>query len=93
MNKLTASFGNYLFVNAALIGKYEPEIMWKQASIIDVYDLKQKTYAFSFYVYNIEGRTMDEFVVLNDRIISLNGRFLTIEKLKTNYYKPFYPSR
>ena len=93
VNKLTASFGNYLFVNAALIGKYEPEIMWKQASIIDVYDLKQKTYAFSFYVYNIEGRTMDEFVVLNDRIISLNGRFLTIEKLKTNYYKPFYPPR
>ncbi|MFH6960659.1 MauE/DoxX family redox-associated membrane protein [Flavobacterium aquidurense] len=91
VNKLTASFGNYLFVNAALIGKYEPEIMWKQASIIDVYDLKENTYAFSFYVYNIEGRTMDEFVVLNDRIVSLNGRHLTIEKLKTNYYKPFYP--
>ncbi|TPG31323.1 MauE/DoxX family redox-associated membrane protein [Flavobacterium pectinovorum] len=93
VNKLTASFGNYLFVNAALIGKYEPEIMWKQASIIDVYNLKENTYAFSFYVYNIEGRTMDEFVVLNDRIVSLNGRHLTIEKLKTNYYKPFYPSR
>lgn len=93
VNKLTASFDNYLFVNAALIGKYEPEIMWKQASIIDVYNLKKNTYAFSFYVYNIEGRTMDEFVVLNDRIVSLNGRHLTIEKLKTNYYKPFYPSR
>ncbi|WET03917.1 MauE/DoxX family redox-associated membrane protein [Flavobacterium sp. YJ01] len=93
VNKLTASFGSYLFVNAALIGKYEPEIMWKQASIIDVYNLKENTYAFSFYVYNIEGRTMDEFVVLNDRIVSLNGRHLTVEKLKTNYYKPFYPSR
>lgn len=93
VNKLTATFGNYLFVNAALIGKYEPEIMWKQASIIDIYNLKENTYAFSFYVYNIEARTMDEFVVLNDRIVSLNGRHLTIEKLKTNYYKPFYPSR
>ncbi|MBP4139781.1 hypothetical protein D0817_24605 [Flavobacterium cupreum] len=93
VNKLTASFGNYLFVNAALIGKYEPEIMWKQASIIDVYDLSANTYAFSFYVYNIAGRTMDEFVVLNDRIVSLNGRSLTIEKLQTNYYKPFTASR
>lgn len=89
VNKLTATFGNYLFVNAALIGKYEPEVMWQQASIIDVYDLRANTYAFSFYVYNITGRTMDEFVVLNDKVVSLNGKHLTIEKLRTNYYKSF----
>jgi hypothetical protein len=91
VNKLTATFGDYLFVNAALIGKYEPEIMWEQASIIDVYNLKEYTYAFSFYVYNIGGRTMDQFVVLNDWVISLNGKHLTVEKLQTNYYKPFIP--
>lgn len=89
VNKQTATHGQYLFVNAALMGKFEPEIMWSQASIIDVYDILERTYAFSFYIYNVKGRKTDEFIIINDRVVSLNGKFLTIEKLETNYYKPW----
>ncbi|WP_291127598.1 MauE/DoxX family redox-associated membrane protein [Flavobacterium sp. UBA7682] len=89
VNRLVATYGNYLFVNSALIGKHEPKIMWDKASIIDVYHLKNNTYAFSFYLYHKQGINMDEFIVIDDYVVNLNGRHLTIERLKTDYYKPW----
>jgi len=89
VNKLTATYGNYLFVNSALMGRFEPKIMWTRASIIDVYDLKENAYSFSFYIYDKQGRKTDEFVVVNDKVISLNGKFLTVEEFKTDYYTPW----
>lgn len=89
VNRLMASYGNYLFVNSALMGKHEPKIMWDKASIIDVYNLKDNTYAFSFYIYNKQDTTMDEFIVINDYVVNLNGKHLTIERIKTNYYQPW----
>ncbi|MFN3754537.1 MauE/DoxX family redox-associated membrane protein [Flavobacterium sp.] len=89
VNRLVASYGNYLFVNSALMGKYEPKIMWGKASIIDVYHLKNNTYAFSFYIYHKQNISMDEFIVINDYVVNLNGKHLTVERLKTDYYKPW----
>ena len=89
VNRLMASYGNYLFVNSALMGKHEPKIMWDKASIIDVYNLKDNSYSFSFYIYNKQDKTMDEFIVINDYVVNLNGKHLTIERIKTDYYKPW----
>lgn len=89
VNKKTATYGNYLFVNAALIGKFEPKDMWKQASIIDVYDLVKNTYAFSFYIYDKGGEKMSEFIISNDLVIVLTGKYLTISKLRSDYYVPW----
>lgn len=87
VNKKTASFGKYLFVNAASVGQFESEQMWNKASIIDVYDLIKNTYAFSFYIYDKRGEKMSEFIVSDDLVVSLNGKLLTIEKLDTGYYE------
>ncbi len=89
VNRLVATFGHYLFVNSALIGKHEPKIMWDKASIIDVYNLKNNTYAFSFYIYHKQNINMDEFIVIDDYVVNLNGKPLTIERLKTDYYTPW----
>jgi hypothetical protein len=35
-----------IFVNATLMGKYEPEEMWK--SLIDAYDIESRTYQSGF---------------------------------------------
>ena len=89
VNKNTATYGNYLFVNAALIGKYEPKELWKKASIIDVYDLKKNRYAFSFYINDKDEKKITEFIVINDLVISLFGKHLKVEKLNTTYYIPW----
>jgi hypothetical protein len=89
VNKNTATYGHYLFVDAALIGKYEPKELWQKASIIDVYDLTKNKYIFSFYIYNKGDQKMTEFIVINDLVISLFGKHLKIEKLHTTYYVPW----
>ncbi|CAM4145475.1 MauE/DoxX family redox-associated membrane protein [Flavobacterium weaverense] len=89
VNKNTATYGHYLFVDAALIGKFEPKELWQKASIIDVYDLSKNKYIFSFYIYNKDDQKMTEFIVINDLIISLFGKHLKVEKLNTTYYIPW----
>lgn len=88
VNKKTATYGKYLFVNAALIGKFEPETMWKMASIIDVYDIEKGTYAFSFYIYDKGDKKLSEFGVYGNLVISLTGKYLTIDKISSPFYKP-----
>lgn len=89
VNKKTATYGKYLFVDAALIGKFEPAELWQQASIIDVYDIIENTYAFSFYINDEEDEKISEFIIINDLVVSLTGKHLRIEQLRTNYYKPW----
>lgn len=88
VNRKSATYSNYLFINSELIGKFENREMWGLASVVDVYDLKNHTYAFSFYVDNRDLKKMDEFAVFKDRLVVLTDNFLTIYDLKSNYYKP-----
>lgn len=71
VNRQSAVDGRYLYVNAALMGRLEPEEMWKVASIIDVYDLKYQTYQASFYIYHIEGKRIRSFIVRGNRAYAL----------------------
>jgi hypothetical protein len=87
VNKNTATWGNYLFVHAGLMGKYEPREMWETASIIDVYDLNANTYAFSFYLHDKDGVKLSGLLVRGDLVFALNGRYLSVHRLKTDYYK------
>lgn len=89
VNKNTATYGNYLFVDAGLMGQYEPEELWQKASIIDVYEWTKNRYAFSFYIYKRDGQKMREFMVNNKLLIALYGKYLTVEKLNTIDYKPW----
>lgn len=54
VNKLSTVSGNQLFVNSKLRGRYESSKLWKQSSVIDVYNLNTKTYDYSFYVHNLD---------------------------------------
>lgn len=58
VNKTTAVDGNFLYVNSLLPGLYESENIWKIASIVDVYDLTDKTYRSSFPIYHIGDKKM-----------------------------------
>ena len=88
VNKGTSTYGNYLFVNAGLIGLYEPEEMWRKASIIDVYDFLHKRYDFSFYIDNQDQKTMEYFQVKGDLVVALIGHKIVTYRLHTKDYAP-----
>jgi uncharacterized membrane protein YphA (DoxX/SURF4 family) len=90
VNKSSASYSNLLFVNSAIPGRYEADQMWKEASIIDVYDLSKNSYLFSFCIYDIEGKKMRSFVVQKDKLYALIGNHIigyNLDERITSHYK------
>lgn len=66
VNSKTYAYNGKLYIKSELMGKNEPRSMWKQASVIDVYDYNKDEYLYSFYAYDHQGDKMKEFA-LNDR--------------------------
>jgi hypothetical protein len=90
VNKTSAVCKNLLFVNSALLGKYEPAQMWKDASVIDIYDLNTNSYQGSFYIYHIKNEKLKNFFILNDNFYGFIGPYLVHYKLSrklTNSYQ------
>jgi hypothetical protein len=92
VNKNAYAYKGLLFVNSALIGKFESEEMWKQASIVDVYDYVNRRYIVSFYVYNIDGKRLTDFAVQGNNFFGLVGSHLVSYKMSNivinQYAKP-----
>jgi len=81
VNKASATSGHILFVNSAVPGKYEKDALWKSASIIDVYNLKDNSYLYTFCIYDIAGRKMRSFIINGDNLYALIGSYLFHSKL------------
>ena len=90
VNKTSAVCKNLLFVNSALLGKYEPAEMWKDASVIDIYDLNTNSYQGSFYIYHIKKEKLKNFFILDNNFYGFIGPHLVHYKLSkklTNSYQ------
>lgn len=91
VNKSSAVSKDLLFVNSAIPGRYEDDKIWKSASIIDVYDIAQKRYLFSFSIYDIKGKKLKSFVIQGNKLIALIGshivRYDLDEKIISSYKK------
>lgn len=80
------SSGRYLFIKSTRLGRYESAEMLDDASIIDVYDLEQQTYAFSFYLYDYEGEKVKSFRVQGDKLFGLTDRYLVVYELQASRF-------
>lgn len=87
VNRTSAVYRNLLFVNSSLPGKYEPLVMWKDASIIDVYDIESKIYLMSFYIYNENKKQLSTFMVTGNRLYALIGNSIVCYRLGTTLQK------
>lgn len=89
VNKNAAVYNNLLFVNSAIPGRYEDDRIWKDSSIIDVYDLKHQSYVLSFCISNHNGKKMRYFKVINDYMYVLVGthiiRYRLDSKITSHY--------
>lgn len=83
VNRRTTVWGNLLFVNSILRGKYEGKEVWKYATVVDVYDISKQTYVLSFYVYDEEGFRMKDFFASDSAMYIISGHYL----LKYGYGK------
>lgn len=82
VNKMAALYKNLLFVNSNLPGKDEEDELWHHASIIDVYDVRDGSYRFSFPLYDIDGKKMDSFKVCENAVYLINDKWIVRYDLK-----------
>ncbi|WP_433780476.1 MauE/DoxX family redox-associated membrane protein [Flavobacterium anhuiense] len=90
VNKSSAVCKNLLFVNSAVPGRFEDDRMWKRTSIIDVYDLNQKSYLLSFTINNLGDKKLKSFMVYDDQLYALIGNHIIAYKIDvqiTSKYK------
>jgi hypothetical protein len=71
VNASSSVFKNLLFVHSNLEGKFESQKLWEQASVVDVYDIVDNSYRFSFYVYHHNHQKMRSFVVSASYLFAL----------------------
>lgn len=83
VNSSSAVHKNLLFVHSNLQGKFDSQKMWNQASVIDVYDIVDKSYRFSFYIYHVNGKKMKSFVVNDTHLYALIDNQMVVYSLAT----------
>ncbi|KQW99402.1 MauE/DoxX family redox-associated membrane protein [Flavobacterium sp. Root420] len=81
VNKSSSVCGHLLFVNSNVPGRFEQKQVWKQASVIDVYDLNEKSYLFSFHIYGIGNKKFRSFQVTPTHVYALIDTKLVVYKL------------
>lgn len=82
VNALTATKNNLLFVHSKVPGRYENSKIWKIASVIDVYDIKKKTYLLSFPLFTQDGSKIKALLVSASHLYALSGSQLYVYELR-----------
>lgn len=86
INRLAATYDNYLFLQSDRIGRYESKKVLKHASIIDVYNLEDQSYAFSFYLYHHNLKKLRGFAVWKHKLYALIDHYLISYNLKKDNF-------
>lgn len=86
INRQTSTAGQLLLVDSPRLGKLEPENMMEEANILDVYDLTDQSYRFSFYLYKHEKSKAREFIIGNGRLYALQGNYIVAYKLSNRHF-------
>ena len=87
VNAITTTKSNLLFVESKVLGLYEDDAMWKQAAIIDVYNLKRNTYVLSFPIFGIKENKLQSLFVTTTHLYVILGTKLKIYELKDSLKK------
>lgn len=88
VNRHTATYGDYLYINSDRLGRYEDKTATDSATIIDVYNIVENRYEFSFYLSHQPDKKLDGFRIEKNILIALVDGRLWIYKLKPEYFNP-----
>jgi hypothetical protein len=88
VNKGMDTSGDWLFVNSNLLARNDHPSAFDEGSVIDVYNIQNGKYAFSFYIYLFKGiKRMSEFRVFKDKIIVRYDNLIRIWHLEPEYFQ------
>jgi len=76
VNLFQTAFDHRLYNISALRGKFESLSRWKHSKIVDVYDLKDKSYQYSFYLKNRNDHSARDILVTKKHMYVLTGNEL-----------------
>lgn len=86
VNKTAALYKHWMLINSSRLGKNEDKKMLSQASIIDVYNWKEQTYEFSFYLYGIGKHKAREFNIYEEYLVALIENELSVYHLEPSRF-------
>jgi hypothetical protein len=86
VNEISCVSNGLLFVRSPLLSKNETAGIFKRQSVVDVYDLKNGTYKFSFYVPKLNGKNFRDFKVAGNKLFVLYDQHLEINELNAAYF-------
>ncbi|MFD2825744.1 MauE/DoxX family redox-associated membrane protein [Leeuwenhoekiella polynyae] len=87
VNKHTATYGRHVFIHSDVLGVNDSKQMLKDAFIIDVYDLLNYSYRFSFHLYKTKESRLKDFSVKGANLYAVAGDQLLIYSLKTEVFQ------
>ncbi len=87
VNKRSAVYGTWLFVNSDLLAKNEHPKALEEADVIDVYDLITAKYQFSFYIFKYNRKEkLREFGVFGQALVALFDTHIQVFELRPRYF-------
>lgn len=81
VNKNSALYRHHLFVNSNLMALNEERRLFDDASVIDVYDIREGMYMFSFYLYDYRNIKLGSFAVTENYLVALYDNYVLVHKL------------
>lgn len=87
VNKYSATYGDYLFVNSNIPGRYESQNSWSINSIIDVYSLVRNKYQFSFKIPDLNSEKLSSFVVFGPIFYGLFEDKLVVYRFNSKVFE------
>ncbi len=87
VNKRGRVYDNRLFVNSNLQAKNEHISSFNEGAVVDVYDLTDGKYHFSFYVYHYRNtKRMMDFRISGHRMVVLYDKLIRVFDLVPTYF-------
>ncbi|MDM1457307.1 hypothetical protein HX025_11695 [Myroides odoratimimus] len=71
INKKVVVKNNLLFIVSNSLGQNDSKAIWKQASIVDIYDFKKDSYIASFYIYHLGKEKLKDLIVTDHYLYGL----------------------
>ncbi len=89
INSKVIAHRNLLFIISNSMGQNESKQMWKQASIVDVYDFVSNSYVGSFYINHLGEDKLSDFIVTNHYLYGLFDKQLVRYQLAKSLTSKF----
>ncbi|MDR6487197.1 putative membrane protein YphA (DoxX/SURF4 family) [Chryseobacterium vietnamense] len=94
VNIRSVVYRNLLFVQSSLMGRHESRKAWKKSDVLDVYDIDNKSYVGSIYIFKKDDHTLNDIIVTDKYLYALHNNMLTqykITKALSQYIKSGKP--